>query len=96
VPHPADHPLAALYITRSLPSQLHKAKQNGDDAAVAAIEPVLARARRIAARNDHQRPAEVRATQPPVQPLRPPLPAPAEGWAEIVVDNRGRHQRRWR
>jgi hypothetical protein len=78
MPHPADHPAAALAITRGLPGQLQKAKQNGDTAAAQAIEAALARARRIVAR-------------PPVAPPRPPLPArEPDGWAEVVVDNRHR------
>jgi hypothetical protein len=47
MPHPADHPAAALAITRGLPGQLQKAKANGDLATAAAIEHALARARRI-------------------------------------------------
>ena len=86
MPHPADHPLAALYITRSLPSQLHKAKQNGDAAAVAAIEPVLVRARRIVAD------AERRSAPPCPASVLPPAPDQG-GWAEIVRDTR---RRRWR
>jgi hypothetical protein len=81
MPHPCDHPAAAEAICRGLPSQLQKAKQNGDTAAAQAIEAALARARRIVAR-------------PPVALHRPPLPAKEEeGWAEIVSDRR---QRRWR
>jgi hypothetical protein len=79
MPHPCDHPAAALAITRGLPGQLQKAKQNGDAAAAQAIEAALARARRIIA-------------QSPARPPRPPLPAKEEGWAELVVDNR--HRRR--
>jgi hypothetical protein len=51
-------------------------------------------------------PPQPRPPQPPhptpspkPPPPRPPVqqdPAELEGWAEIVVDNRGRHQRRWR
>jgi hypothetical protein len=51
-------------------------------------------------------PPQPRPPQPPhptpspkPPPPRPPVqhaPPPEEGWAEIVVDNRGRHQRRWR
>jgi hypothetical protein len=86
MPHPCDHPAVALAITRGLPGQMQKAKQNGDVATAQAIEAALARARRIVARG-----------AAPMPPPRPPLPAPAEeGWAEIVVDSRGRHQRRWR
>jgi hypothetical protein len=49
MPHPCDHPAVALAITRGLPSQLQKAKQSGDHAAVQAIEAALVRARRIVA-----------------------------------------------
>jgi hypothetical protein len=50
MPHPADDPIAALAITRGLPGQLQKAKQNGDAVAAQAINAALARARRILAR----------------------------------------------
>jgi hypothetical protein len=82
MPHPADDPIAALAITRGLPSQLQKAKAAGDLATVAALEAVLIRARKV-----------LRATAPP--PPRPPLlaPPPEEGWAGIVADNRPRWRR---
>jgi len=83
MPHPADHPIAALAISRSLPGQLQKAKAAGDHATVAALEAVLVRARKI-----------LRTPAPP--PPRPRLLAPPpaeEGWAEIVSDRRA--QRRW-
>jgi hypothetical protein len=82
MPHPCDHPLAALAITRGLTGQLQKAKQTGDTAAAQAIEAALARARRVLA-------------APAVRLPRPPVAAPAQeqGWAEIVSDRR---QRRWR
>ena len=80
MPHPCDHPAAALAITRGLPGQLQKAKANGDLATARAIEIALARARRIVAAGS-------------APPLPPPPPPPADqGWAEIVVDNR--HRRR--
>jgi hypothetical protein len=82
MPHPADDPIAALAITRGLPGQLQKAKQNGDAVAAQAINAALARARRILARTTAPRPS------------RPPLPTPPEeGWAEIVADNRPRWRR---
>jgi hypothetical protein len=49
MPHPCDHPAAALAITRGLPSQLQKAKQNDDHATARAIEAALVHARRIVA-----------------------------------------------
>jgi hypothetical protein len=101
MPHPCDHPAVALAITRGLPGQLQKAKQTGDTAAAQAIEAALAQARRIIALQDGRRriAGEPSAGKPMhgAQPSRPPLPVQGEeGWAEIVVDNRGRHQRRWR
>ena len=56
MPHPADDPIAALAITRGLPGQLQKAKQNGDAVAAQAINAALARARRILARTTAPRP----------------------------------------
>jgi hypothetical protein len=44
VPHPCDHPAVALAITRGLPGQMQKAKQNGDHATALAIEAALVRA----------------------------------------------------
>jgi hypothetical protein len=80
MPHPCDHPAAALAISRGIPGQLQKAKATGDHATVAALEAVLMRARKI-----------LRAAAP----SRPPLPAwpPETGWAEIVEDNQPR--KRW-
>jgi hypothetical protein len=85
MPHPADHPAAALAITRGLSNQLQKAKAAGDHATVAALEAALARARQMVARAAAQ------------SPPRPPQPTPQaeEGWAEIVSDRRQRPQR-WR
>ena len=72
--HPADHPLAALAIMRGLTGQLQKAKQAGDMATVAAIEAVLARARKIARPIEQ---ARSRAAQASSQPEpRPPEPQP--------------------
>jgi hypothetical protein len=78
MPHPCDHPAAALAITRGLPNQLLKAKQSGDTEAAAAIEAALARARRIIA---------APAPRPPRPPQEP------EGWAEVVSDRRQRRWR---
>jgi hypothetical protein len=88
MPHPADHPAAALAITRGLPGQLQKAKANGDLATAAAIEHALARARRIVANGS----APPRQDRPPPARQPPPPPPPEEGWAEIVMDRRSR---RW-
>jgi hypothetical protein len=82
MPHPADHPAAALAITRGLSNQLQKAKAAGDDVAAAAIEAMLARARRIVER----------AAAQSSLPSRPPLPEREEGWAEIVSDRRQRRR----
>jgi hypothetical protein len=83
--HPADHPAAALAITRSLPGQLQKAKQAGDVAAATAIEAALARARRIAmpalraAGNNGARaaPPEPQPIPPQPRPPQPPHPTPS-------------------
>jgi hypothetical protein len=89
MPHPCDHPAVALAITRGLPGQMQKAKANGDHATAQAIEAALVRARRVVAD------AERRSAPPRPASVLPPAPDQG-GWAEIVVDNRGRHQRRWR
>jgi hypothetical protein len=86
MPHPCDHPAVALAITRGLPGQMQKAKQNGDVAATQAIEAALARARRVVAD------AERRSAPPRPASVLPPAPDQG-GWAEIVRDTR---QRRWR
>jgi hypothetical protein len=91
MPHPCDHPAAALAITRGVPSQLQKAKQAGDHAAVAAIEVALVRARRIVAAGNSPQPQHARAPAP--APIPPPPPQD-EGWAEIIQDRRQRG-RRW-
>jgi hypothetical protein len=92
MPHPCDHPAAALAITRALPNQLAKAKQNGDTAAAQAIEAALARARRIIAQPPASQAPRVPSAPVPIVERRS-LPAKEEGWAEVVVDNR---RRRWR
>ena len=95
MPHPCDHPAAALAITRALPNQLAKAKQTGDTVTAQAIEAALARARRIVAQPPASQAPRVPSAPVPIVERRS-LPAKEEGWAEIVVDSRGRHQRRWR
>ena len=95
MPHPCDHPAAALAITRGLTGQLQKAKANGDHATAAAIEAALARARRIvAAGGPHPQPV----TPPRPMPSPPPLPPPVEeqGWAKIVSDRRPGRRGPWR
>lgn len=93
MPHPCDHPAAAMAITRSLNGQMQKAKQAGDLAAAQAIEAAMVRARRIVAQTQPRPPA-----RPIVQHVAPPPPAQEreEGWAEIVEDRRSHRQRqRW-
>jgi len=79
-----------------LPNQLAKAKQTGDTAAAQAIEAALARARRIIALQDGRHRIAGEPSEKPMHGAPAPNPSTKEGWAEIVVDNRGRHQRRWR
>jgi hypothetical protein len=82
MPHPADHPAAALAITRSLPGQLQKAKQAGDTATAAAIEAALARAHRIAlpalraAGATGARSVTPEPIPPQPRPPQPPHPTP--------------------
>jgi hypothetical protein len=68
--------------------------------------PALRAAGAAGARSSTPEPVPPRPPQPPhpTPTPKPPKPRPPvnqfepadEGWAEIVVDSRGRHQRRWR
>jgi hypothetical protein len=84
MPHPCDHPAAALAITRGLPGQLQKAKANGDLATARAIEIALARARRIVAGAS----APPRNDRPPLATLSPHAHARyrlvnLQGWLQL-------------